>query len=134
MVQISGIDPITTRVFLPALTGLGTPPSVTDPNFIIPAGTPLVSLTSTSFASQHSDTTKPPVVEQWLIPAISGSGSVSTISSINTVGFLMEDIDLNVHLANAQTDSNGDGKGNGVFFSTATSGAEDSLKVFIRPG
>lgn len=134
LVQISGIDPITTRVFLPALTGLGTPPSVTDPNFVIPAGTPLVSITSTSFASQHSDTTEPPAVEQWLIPAISGSGSVSTIGSINTVGFLMEDIDLNVHLANAQTDSSGDGKGDGVFFSTATAGAEDSLKVFIRPG
>ena len=93
----------------------------------------MVSITSTSFASQHSDTTEPPAVEQWLIPAISGSGSVSTIGSINTVGFLMEDIDLNVHLANAQTDSSGDERRWSIFL-YSTAGAEDSLKVFIRPG
>ena len=121
-VQVYGLYSGNSRVFLPGLNGM-TPPAQQNPNFVIPAGTHVRVLHNGTWQNSHFQTDEPSVnsgspTETWVVPEFSSGGSatgfINSSSSRSTVGYLLEDIDLNTHLPGAQFDSTGNGKMDGA--------------------
>ena len=99
-----------------------TPPAQQTPGFVIPAGTHVRVFHDVTWQSRHFNTDIPSLVsgsptETWIVPEFSTSGStqgfINNSSGRATVGYLLEDIDLNTHLADAQLDTNSTGKMDG---------------------
>ena len=120
-VQIAGEFIGDARIFLPGLNGM-TPPAQQTPGFVIPAGTHVRVFHDTTWQNRHFNTDIPSLVsgsptETWIVPEFSTSGSaqgfINNSSGRATVGYLLEDIDLNTHLADAQLDTNSTGKMDG---------------------
>jgi len=120
-VQIAGEFIGDARIFLPGLSGM-TPPAQQTPGFVIPAGTHVRVFHNTTWQNRHFNTDIPSLVsgsptETWIVPEFSTSGSnqgfINNGSGRATVGYLLEDIDLNTHLADAQLDTNNTGKMDG---------------------
>ena len=134
-VQILGKFAKDMRIFVPGLDGM-TPPAANDPSFVIPAGTPIRSFNASTFEFNtiSNGTFIPDDIETFAVPGFfnngSSKGDILFSPDRTWIGYLAEDIDLNIHLPDAQQPSVSD--------PTKKAGKKLigalSVKVFIKPG